>query len=86
MGLLSILSQVAQSAAHTSGLSESEAAAIAADAAQGDGGGSGSGGNPLHAMLGRLLPVLLRLACGSEIVARQLFPALLRQMVRGFTR
>lgn len=75
---------MAQSAAHASGLSEGEAAAIAAEAAEGGGGGSGS--SPLHALLGRLLPVLLRLACGSEIVARQLFPELLRQMVRWYTR
>ena len=77
--------KVAQSATHASGMSEGEAAALAAEAAE-PGFTSSSSSNPLHALLRRLLPVLLRLASGSETVARQLFPELLRQMVRWYTR
>ena len=76
---------VAQSAAQASGMSEGEAASMAADIADG-GSGGGSTSQPLHALLRGLLPVLLRLASGSETVARQLFPELLRQMVRWYTR
>ena len=82
-----LLLKVAQSATHASGMSEGEAAALAAEAAEpGFTSSSSSSSNPLHALLRRLLPVLLRLASGSETVARQLFPELLRQMVRWYTR
>ena len=73
-------------------MSEGEAAALAAEVADAGSGGAGSSSSlttsshPLHSLLCRLLPVLLRLASGSETIARQLFPELIRQMVRWYTR
>ncbi|GAX74141.1 hypothetical protein CEUSTIGMA_g1590.t1 [Chlamydomonas eustigma] len=80
---------VAQSAVHASGMSEAEAATIAADVAEGGAitHHAERHSNPVLGLLHRLLPVLLRLgASSSETVARQLFPELLRQMVRWYTR
>ena len=72
-------------------MSEGEAAALAAEVADAGSGGAGSSSlssssRPLHSLLRCLLPVLLRLASGSETIARQLFPELIRQMVRWYTR
>ena len=39
-----------------------------------------------HAILQRVLPVALRLACGPEPVARQLFEPLVMALVHCFTR
>lgn len=39
-----------------------------------------------HGILRRILPVALRLACGPEPVARQLFEPLVMSLVHWFTR
>ena len=39
-----------------------------------------------HAIFRRVLPVALRLACGAEPVARQLFEPLIMSLVHWFTR